>query len=152
MNRLSLEKDVILKRVEGIEAEMVELKRLGELEFTEFAGGDGWKLAQFHLHRVLEGIFNISSHILSRIPGATAAQYKEMAIKMGEYKLVPEEFAKIKLVEMAKYRNRLVHFYAQISAEELYKIIQEDLGDFEVFLRAVKDILTFPGKYNLTVE
>ncbi len=152
MNQLSLEKDVILKRVEGIEAEIVELKRLGELGFAEFADGDGWKLAQFHLHRALEGIFNISSHILSRIPGATATQYKEIAIKMGEYKLVPEEFAKTKLTEMAKYRNRLVHFYAQISAEELYKIIQEDLGDFEVFLRAVKEILTFPGKYNLTVE
>ena len=152
MNQLSLEKDVILKRVEGIEAEIVELKRLGELEFTEFADGDGWKLAQFHLHRALDGIFNISSHILSRIPGATATQYKEMAVKMGEYKLVPEEFAKTKLAEMAKYRNRLVHFYAQISAEELYRIIQEDLGDFEIFLRAVKDILAFPGKYNLTVE
>lgn len=152
MNQLSLEKDVIFKRIEGIEAELAELKRLGEQKFTEFADGDGWKLAQFHLHRALEGVFNISSHILSRIPGATATQYKEMALKMGEYKLVPEEFAKTKLTEMAKYRNRLVHFYAQVSAEELYKIIQEDLGDFEVFLSAVKDILAAPEKYNLSIE
>lgn len=152
MNQLSLEKDVILKRIEGIEAELVELKRLGEQEFTEFADGDGWKLAQFHLHRALEGVFNISSHILSRIPGATATQYKEMALKMGEYKLVPVEFAKTKLTEMAKYRNRLVHFYAQISAEESYKIIQENSGDFEVFLRAVEGILTDPEKYNLKAD
>lgn len=152
MNKLSLEKDVIVKRVEGIEAELAELQKLSGQEFTEFSGGDGWKLAQFHLHRALEGIFNISSHILSRIPGATATQYKEIALKMGEYKLVPEEFAKTKLTEMAKYRNRLVHFYAQISPEELYRIIQEDLGDLEVFLRAVKEILAAPENYNLTVE
>ncbi len=53
---------------------------------------------------------------------------------------------------MAKYRNRLVHFYAQISPEELYKIIQEDLGDFDVFLAAVKQVLTQPEKFNLEVE
>ena len=152
MNQLSLEKDVILKRIEGIEAEVVEPKKLGQQDLAGFSSGDGWKLAQFHLHRALEGVFNISSHILSRIPGAVATQYKEVAEKMGEYKLVPEEFAKTRLVEMAKYRNRLVHFYAQITAEELYQVIQEDLGDFEVFLAAVKDILADPGKYNLTIE
>lgn len=152
MKKLSLEKDVIVKRIDGIEAELTELQKLSGQEFTEFADGDGWKLAQFHLHRALEGVFNISSHILSRIPGATATQYKEVAMKMGEYKLVPEEFAKTKLTEMAKYRNRLVHFYAQISAEELYKIIQEDLRDFEVFLRAIKEVLSFPEDYSLTVD
>lgn len=138
--------------MEGIEAEVAELRQLGKQKLAEFSKGDGWKLAQFHLHRALEGVFNISSHILARIPGATATQYKEVAVKMGEYKLVPEEFAKTRLVEMGKYRNRLVHFYAQISAEELYQIIQEDLVDFEVFLRAVKDILAGPGKYSLAME
>lgn len=54
MTDLALEKDIIVKRIEGIEAELSELK----------------KLAQFHLHRTLEGVFNISSHILSRIPEA----------------------------------------------------------------------------------
>lgn len=152
MNQLNLEKDVIIKRIEGIEAELIELKKLGAQELPEFTGGYGWKLAQFHLHRALEGVFNISSHILSRIPGATATQYKEIALKMGEYKLVSDEFAKTELVEMAKYRNRLVHFYAEISAEELYKIIQENLGDFEVFLKFVKDVLSSPSKFNLTIE
>lgn len=152
MTKLKLEKDVIIRRIEGIEAEITELKKLGETDPDKFKVGDGWKLAQFHLHRALEGVFNIGTHILSRIPGASASQYKEIALKLAENKIVQTDFANNQLVKMAKYRNRLVHFYAQISPEELFKIIQDDLGDFDVFLVAIKQVLTHPEKFNLEVE
>lgn len=152
MNSLPLEKEIIVKRLEGIEAELVELRRLARQDLGDFTHGDGWKLAQFHLHRALEGVFNISSHILSRIPGARASQYREIALKMGEYKFVPQDFAETKLVKMAKYRNRLVHFYAQVSSEELYKVLQEDLGDFETFLSAVKNLLLNPSPFGLKTD
>lgn len=152
MNKLALERDTIIKRIEGIEAEIAELITLGNQTLAEFSSGTGWKLAQFHLHRALEGVFNISSHILSRIPGGQATQYKEMAIKMGEFGIVPKEFAHIRLTEMAKYRNRLVHFYAEVGSEELYQIIHQDLTDFDTFLSAVKQILQNPQKFGLTLE
>lgn len=53
---------------------------------------------------------------------------------------------------MAKYRNRLVDFYAKVSPTELYKIIHDDLGDFDVFLTAVKNLLNHPEKFGLLVE
>ena len=152
MTKLKLEKDVIIKRVEGIEAEIADLEKLGQKDLAEFKTGDAWKLAQFHLHRALEGVFNIGTHILSRLPGAAASQYKEIAQKLGQNKIVPEDFANNQLVKMAKYRNRLVHFYAEISPEELYRIIQDNLGDFDVFLSAIKQVLTEPEKFNLEVE
>lgn len=74
-----------------------------------------------------------------------------MALKMGEYKIVPKEFAETKLVSMAKYRNRLVHFYAEIEPQELHKILQNDLGDFEIFLSSIKNVLTSPEQYGLRV-
>lgn len=152
MTKLKLERQIITVRIEGIEAEIAVLKKLGENDFAEFKSGDGWKLAQFHLHRALEGVFNIATHILSRIPGGAASQYKEIAVKLGEFKIVPADFAKNKLVQMAKYRNRLVHFYAEIKAEELYKIIHDDLVDFDIFLSAVKEVLTQPKKFGLEVD
>ena len=144
MTQLPIEKDVVLKRMEGIQTELTELVNLGKQDLATFSSGSGWKLAQFHLHRALEGVFNISSPLLSRIPGATATQYKEIALKMGEFGFVPADFAQTRLTEMAKYRNRLVHFYAQVTAEELYKIIRDDLKDFDVFLQAVKATLASP--------
>lgn len=150
MNQLPLEKDVILKRMDGITGEIAALKRLGQKDIDTFKNSESWQLAQYHLHRALEGVFHIGTHILSRIPGAQATQYKEIAKKLGEYKIVPQEFADTKLVEMAKYRNRLVHFYAQITPEELYGVLKKDLGDFEVFLRAVGKLLKHPETIGLT--
>ncbi len=31
---------------------------------------------------------------------------------------------------MARFRNRLVHLYEEVSDEEVYRILHEDLGDF----------------------
>ncbi|MDO8643743.1 MAG: DUF86 domain-containing protein, partial [bacterium] len=132
--------------------EIFELEKLSKIPMEEFSTGDGWKLAQFHLHRALEGVFNITSHILSRIPGGAVTQYREMAEKLGEYKIVTDEFAKTKLSEMAKYRNRLVHFYAQITPTELYGILQNDLGDFDVFLGSVRKVLEQPDTYGVSVQ
>lgn len=152
MNQLAIEKDIIIKRVEGIEAELSELEELSKQSLEEFSSGTGYKLAHYHLHRALEGVFNIGSHVLSRLPGGQATQYKEIALKLGEFNVVPKEFAEKKLILMAKYRNRLVHFYAQIGAEELYNILRKDLGDFEIFLRSIKQVLAEPSKYNLLLE
>lgn len=152
MTLLTIERDVVLKRMEGIEAELSELNKIAKQDINQFSEGDGWKLAQFHMHRALEGVFNISSHILSRIPGGTATQYREIALNLGEYKIVPEDFAKTKLVQMAKYRNRLVHFYADITSKELHDILKNDLNDVEVFLKYIKKVLETPKKFNLIVE
>lgn len=151
MTNLPLEKDIIVKRIDGIEQELHNLQQLSKEPFDQFSTEDGWKLAQFHLHRALEGVFNIGTHILSRIPGAQVTQYKEIAQKLGEYNIISQEFIPT-LVEMARYRNRLVHFYAQITKEELYKILKGDLGDFETFLQAIKKLLSEPEKFGLTVE
>lgn len=53
---------------------------------------------------------------------------------------------------MAGYRNRLTHFYAEITPEEMYQIINHHLDDFAVFLKAVKNVLEHPEKFELTVE
>lgn len=144
-----IEKDIIIKRINGIQQELSELKLLGNLVFEEFYEGNGFKLAQFHLHRALEGVFNISAHLLSRLPGGQATSYKEIAVKLGEAGVVDKDFAETKLSLMAKYRNRLVHFYADISAKEIYGIIKNDLDDFDIFLKSVKSVLENPEKFGL---
>lgn len=88
----------------------------------------------------------------AKIPGGGADEYKEMAVKFGEFGLIDKEFANTKLKEMAKYSNRVVHFYSDITPEETYNIIHNDLGDFDIFLAAIKDILQNPEKHNLKTE
>lgn len=154
MTPIALDKETIVVRLNGIEGELAELYQLAKRPFEEFENfGDPFKLAQYHLHRALEGVFNIGGHILSRLPGGNrGGAYKEIARLLGEKKIVPQAFAMKNLVKMAGYRNRLVHFYAEIAPKEIYDVLQENLSDFEVFLKSVKAILKNPAKYGLTVN
>lgn len=149
---LTLDKDTVLKRINGIQNEVSELVKIAKIPFSEFKEGVGFKLAQFHLHRALEGVFHISGHLLSRIPGGQASEYKEMAEKLGEYGIVEKDFASTTLVKMAGYRNRIVHFYAEISPKEIYKIINDNLVDFHTFLKGVKKVLERPEKFGIKKE
>lgn len=151
MNRLRLDDESVIARINGIQGEVAELEKLGKRPLKEFEAGDAFKLAQFHLHRALEGVFHIASHILSRLPGgAGGSTYKELAELLGKNKIVDQKFAGDNLRKMAGYRNRLVHFYAEITADEIYDVIQKDLGDFDTFVRAVKKVLAKPESFGLT--
>ncbi len=152
MKTQPLEKDTIIKRINGIQSEIAELQKLGAQSLDEFSSGYGYKLAEYHLHHALEGIFHIATHILSRIPGGQATEYAESARKLGEFGITDKAFANTTLVKMAKYRNRIVHFYAEITPQEYYEIIKNNLGDFDVFLSAVKNVLEYPEKHGLTTE
>jgi len=152
MKNLPIEKDTLLKRINGIQTELAELEKLGHLSHEDFQKEKGFELGQYHLHRALEGVFNISAHILSRIPGGQATKYKDMAKNLGKFGIVDRRFAETELSHMADYRNRLVHFYVEVTPKEVYKVIKEDLKDFETFLAAIKNVLEHPEKFNLTIE
>jgi uncharacterized protein YutE (UPF0331/DUF86 family) len=46
--------------------------------------------------------------------------------------VVEEEFS-LRLVEMAKFRNRLVHAYWDLDNEAVYRILQDCTDDFQLF-------------------
>jgi hypothetical protein len=56
------------------------------------------------------------------------------------------------LTKMAGYRNRMVHFYGEITEKEIYIIIQEELEDFYKFLVHVHKVLKNPTRFNLSME
>lgn len=46
---------------------------------------------------------------------------------------------------MAGYRNRLVHFYHEVTFEELFQIIQEDIGDIGEVVKEIKEYIVNMG-------
>jgi uncharacterized protein YutE (UPF0331/DUF86 family) len=41
------------------------------------------------------------------------------------------------LVKMAKYRNRLVHLYWEVSAEEIFGILQGPVDDLDSYMKYI---------------
>lgn len=139
--------------MDGILRDLELLRKLSAYPLEQFAREDyHFDVAKLHLREALEGVFHIGAHILSRLNGGRGTEYKDIAKKLGELGIVEKEFANSALARMAGYRNRLTHFYAEIKPEELYGILHHDLGDFNMFLGAVKNVLEHPEQFALEVE
>lgn len=152
MVKQTIKTQSIIPRIDGIEGDLEKLDKIGKLPLDSLAAEDNFVKAQFYLRRVLEGVFHIGSHILARIPGGRVTEYKEIALKLGELGIVEKGFADNQLKNMAGDRNRLTHFYSDITPQEIQNIIRHKLGDITVFLQAIRRLLKSPDKFNLTVE
>jgi len=42
---------------------------------------------------------------------------------------------------MARFRNRIVHFYADVDPRQVYRILQDDLKDFDRYAVAIESYL-----------
>ena len=52
---------------------------------------------------------------------------------------------------MAGYRNRMIHFYDEVTPSELFEIVTKNLDDLEFFVKEVIKVFKNPKKYNLTI-
>ena len=132
-------------RIEVIRVALSHLKELGNLKRDEFL--EDYKnpaSAETFIRHCLEAIFDIGRHILAKSGKVRLThEYKDIARGLGEIGVISRPLMN-KLMEMAGYRNRIVHFYHEITNEELYEILQNDLKDIEQF---VKEIGKFIKKY-----
>jgi len=153
MTKNKLKKESIIPRIDGIARDIEKLRGFAKKPPDEFTDNEElFALSQFYLRQALEGVFHIGEHILSRLNGGRATEYKEIARLLGERKIVKKTFADTRLKAMAGYRNRLTHFYAEITPEEIYSILKDNLADFHIFLKAIKKVLENPDKFGLALE
>jgi uncharacterized protein YutE (UPF0331/DUF86 family)/predicted nucleotidyltransferase len=87
--------------------------------------------AESCLRRALEAPFDVGRHILAKGHGRGVSEYKEIATTLAEVGVLTGPEAAILRVS-AGYRNRLVHYYHEISADELYAICTTELRDVEM--------------------
>lgn len=92
--------------------------------------------ADSYLRRALEAVLDLGRHVLAKGFGRAPAEYAEVARQLGEVGVVAAPLAS-RLVLMARYRNRMVHFYDEITDGELYRIVTQELGDLEGVISSV---------------
>jgi len=116
---------------------IARLKRLSNLSEEDFLRGDTSAAAESYIRRSLEAIFDIGRHIIAKTAGRGIIEYKEIADALGEKGVLTKGLSS-RLRLMAGYRNRLVHFYHEVSARELYSILKNNLNDMENFVKEMK--------------
>ncbi len=93
--------------------------------------------AESCLRRALEALLDIGRHILAKGYGVAVSEYKQVPARLKEVGALADDEANA-LNAMAGYRNRLVHFYYEVTDEELYDICSNQLGDIERICNAYR--------------
>lgn len=92
------------------------------------------------LRRALEGLLDLARHVLARGFGKVVPEYAAVADELVLQGVLSQDDA-TKLRSMARYRNRMVHLYDEVTPAELYTILTEERQDFESILAAILDWL-----------
>jgi uncharacterized protein YutE (UPF0331/DUF86 family) len=137
-----INKSTILERIDLIQSYLKELEHLKTIPREDFLKKGIYSgAAESYLRRALEAIFDIGRHILAKTGHIDfATEYKSIPKGLMSEGVVDDNLGQ-RLIQMAGYRNRMVHLYSVITNEELYEIINKDLDDIQDFLKCIKKYL-----------
>ena len=109
-----------------------DLRKLSQSEFSK----DPHKIgsAKYSLIVAIEGAVDLCNHVISKNGFRTPEDYTDTFMVMKERGAFDEEFTR-SLIQMVRFRNRLVHIYWDVDDVELYRIIQTNLQDIRRFLK-----------------
>lgn len=129
---------VVADRLAWVERMVAEIRALPLADREAFfADRRNLWTAESCLRRALEALLDLGRHILAKGFGIGVSEYKEIAVALGEQKVLPPDETQL-LRLLAGYRNRLVHFYHEVSPEELYEICCLRLTDLETIAHAYR--------------
>ncbi len=139
-----LREKVITERTDWISKMPAGLKALPLESYEAFAKNPtNIAAAESYLRRALEALLDLGRHTLAKGFGKAVAEYKLISIELEKADVLNAEAATILRI-LAGYRNRMVHFYHEISSKEIYEICVNETGDVEKILR---DILSWINKH-----
>jgi uncharacterized protein YutE (UPF0331/DUF86 family) len=138
---MSLNLDLIKGRFSEIETSISRLELILKIPKKEFLKDqDTLDVACYRLLVAIEAALQICYHITAKKLGKVPEEYAECFAILGEAGMLKHDLSN-NLQQMARFRNLLIHVYWKIDYEQVYKILQNNLGDLRGFINAIADQL-----------
>jgi uncharacterized protein YutE (UPF0331/DUF86 family) len=94
-----------------------------------------------HLLQVsIECCLDIAHHTVANEGYRTPTDYYDTFVVLHEQGILPENFMPT-LRKMVSFRNRVVHLYWDVDDATVYRILQENLKDFEIYISYIMDFV-----------
>lgn len=134
MTPANIDRKVVTQRAAWVKEMIDALRDLPPRNKREFLQNrNNVAAAESYLRRCLEALFDIGRHILAKRFAFPATEYKEIARGLLDNKILNEEEAEI-MRKMAGYRNRMVHFYHEITPGGRHEICLNHLDEIKLLL------------------
>jgi uncharacterized protein YutE (UPF0331/DUF86 family) len=129
---------IFLDRLAWVERLVAQIRQLPLSDMHTFVADPRNALAaESCLRRALEAFFDLGRHILARGFGTGVSEYREIADGLAARAVLDPAQAGLAKI-LAGYRNRLVHFYHEVSVQELSEICSGQLQDLTSLTDALK--------------
>lgn len=134
-----IDKNRINSKIIFIKERLSALSELAKLSESEFkADNRNIASACYWLQTAVESMIDVAQHIavkknLIRSKDVASVDFFEELYNEGV--ISKESLEKYRL--MIRFRNRIVHLYQEVSQDEVFKIILDDLDDFKEFIKEI---------------
>ena len=129
MTPTGIKEKVVAERSAWIEEMLSGVRALPLASYEQFiADPRNVAAADSYVRRALEALMDLGRHILAKGLGRVATEYREVARQLLAAAVIDEETSQ-RMSDMAGYRNRLVHFYDEVTPQELYSICTQRTGE-----------------------
>jgi len=133
-----ISKRVVVDRISWISKMVEEIDSLPLKNYEQFSSDKRniWS-AESCLRRALEALMDLGRHIAAKGFGQGVTEYKEIGNTLAQMGVLSDSESLI-FKTLAGYRNRMIHFYHEISYRELFEICVSDLSEVEGMAEALR--------------
>ena len=136
-----VDRELVLRKVAALEGYLTELDEFRHITVEAYrADRKTQRIVERTLHLAIETCLDLAEHLIAdrrlRVPASHAEAFEILR----EAGLITDPLA-ASLMQMARFRNILVHDYARIDAERVVRILAADLGDLGGFKQAVLNLV-----------
>ncbi len=133
--------ETVRDRESRIRGYLTDLRDFAKISAGDFQQNRERQYAVLHaLQLAIEASVEIATHISAADGLGVPSSYAEAFALLERAGIVDGPLAD-DLKRMARFRNRIVHFYGDVDLLEVYAILQQRLTDFDRFLTAIERYL-----------
>jgi len=134
------------KLISAMREAVLVLKELGGIREQAFQK-DKHKQgsAKYNFIVAIEAAIDLANHLISRKGFRAPEDYADTFRVLKEAGVIEPSFA-LELEKMARFRNRLVHRYWDVDVKEVWRILQDKVGDFEEYVTQTGSYIASEGE------
>lgn len=136
-----IEQGRVLEKLNIINDSLLKLERLSSLTLEEFMSDfRNYDSAKYNFIKAIEAMIDIGNHIIARRKLGIPKSFSDTFEILGNNNIISRDKVE-NYKAMARFRNRLVHFYHRVDDQEVYSILRSNLSDFEFFVESIRNFL-----------
>lgn len=130
------DRDVIDAKVDLIDERLTLLREERETFDPDDVDIRTFLAVKHALQETIEACLDIANHVISTEGLGAPTDYSAYFVKLRQADILEADLAG-RLQDMARFRNVLVHLYADVETQAVQEILNEDLSDIQAFVQQI---------------